>query len=154
VLDAVYDLVRPGGAVALIGHCVEGRPQPPPPAAALPRIPEAEIRELVARYLDENAPMLPRGAQTRATPHLFLPDVAASRFKESRTLCAPGRSDLVRTEDSVVAGYYSTSYAAPRRFGARRDDFEVAFRPVLHERAPDGLFWYWPGDTEIVLAIR
>ncbi len=154
VLDAVYDLLESGGAVALIGHRVDGRPQPAPPDSSLPRIPEDEIRELVVHYTDEDAPALPQGTHQRATPHLFVPDVAASRFKESRTLYAPGRADVVRSVDSVVAGYYSTSFAAPRRFGARKDEFETVLRALLGERAPEGLFWDWPGDTEIVLATR
>jgi hypothetical protein len=54
--------------------------------------------------------------------------------------------------DSIVAGYYSTSYAAPRRFGDSRAAFEAALRELLREHSPEGLFWDWPGDTEIVLA--
>jgi len=54
----------------------------------------------------------------------------------------------------VVAGYYSTSFAAPSRFGVRRAQFEAALRALLRARAPDGLFWDWPGDTEILLARR
>ena len=50
----------------------------------------------------------------RATPHLHEADVRASHFGACRTIYAPGRSDVVRNVDSVVAGYYSTSYAAPR----------------------------------------
>ena len=67
---------------------------------------------------------------------------------------APGRPDIVRDVDSIVAGYYSTSYAAPRRFGDSRADFEAALRALLWRRSPEGLFWDWPGDTEIVLATR
>ncbi len=154
VLDAVYDMIGSGDAVALIGHRVEGRSLPDPPEARLPRIPEDEIRDLVARYIDEDAAPLPRGACTRATPHLFVADLAASRFGTSRTIYARGRDDVVRDADSIVAGYYSTSFAAPRRFGTGRDAFESALRALLHDRAPEGLFWDWPGDTEIVFAIR
>ncbi len=88
LLDAVHRLLEPGGAVALIGHRAEGRP------------------------------------------------------------------DIVRDIDSVVAGYYSTSSAAPRRFGHSREAFETALRELLRQRSPQGLFWDWPGDTEIVLATK
>jgi hypothetical protein len=54
--------------------------------------------------------------------------------------------------DSVVAGYFSTSYAAPRYFGTRRASFADAVRALLLERSPTGMFWDWPGDTELVLA--
>jgi ubiquinone/menaquinone biosynthesis C-methylase UbiE len=41
VAEAVYDILEPGGALALIVHTVEGRPAPPSPGP--PPIPHAEI---------------------------------------------------------------------------------------------------------------
>ncbi len=149
VLDAVHALLEPGGAVALVGHRVEGRPEPVAPD--LPRIPEQQILELVRQFaVDDDEPL--RQQSRRATPHLHEADLRASRFGACRTIYAPGRSDLVRDVESVLAGYYSTSYAPPRRFGTRRNSFEDAVRALLRERSPTGLFWDWPGDTEIVLA--
>jgi SAM-dependent methyltransferase len=149
VLDAVHELLEPEGAVALIGHCAEGRPEPAGPD--LPRIPEDEILELVRRFVEDDAEL--RVTARRSTPHLHEADLTASRFGGSRTVYAPGRPDVVRNVDSVVAGYYSTSYAAPRRFGDRRASFEAALRALLLKRSPTALFWDWPGDTEIVLAL-
>jgi len=154
VLDSAYDLVADGGALALIGHRVQGRAQPAPPRNGLPRIPEDEIRALIAHYIDDGAAPLPAGATNAATPSRFVDDVAASRFGGSTIVYAPGRADVVRDIESVVAGYYSTSFAAPSRFGPRKAAFESALRAVLRRHAPDGLFWDWPGDTEIVLATR
>jgi SAM-dependent methyltransferase len=148
VLDTVHGMLEPVGAVALVGHRVEGRPVPAGPG--LPRIPEGEIMQLVQRFADNDAAVRQKGK--RATPHLHEADVRASRFGSCRTVYAPGRPDVVRNVDSVVAGYYSTSYAAPRTFGTRRASFESAVRALLLERSPTGLFWDWPGDTEIVLA--
>ncbi len=148
VLDAVHELLEPAGAVALIGHCVEGRPQPAGPD--YPRIPEDEIMTLVREYVDDDLPL--RKKVARSTPHLYGPDLRGSRFGGCRTVYAAGRSDVVRDIDSVVAGYYSTSYAAPRLFGDRRESFEAALGRLLLERSPEGLFWDWPGDTEIVFA--
>jgi SAM-dependent methyltransferase len=148
VLDTVHGMLEPGGAVALVGHRVEGRSVPAGPG--LPRIPEKEIMQLVHRYADNDAALRQKGK--RATPHLHAADVRASRFGACRIVYAPGRPDVVRTVDSVIAGYYSTSYAAPRTFGTRRASFETAVRALLLERSPTGLFWDWPGDTEIVLA--
>ena len=65
---------------------------------------------------------------------------------------APGRADVVRDVDGVLAGYLSMSYAAPHLFGDRLDAFEADVRALLTERSPSGLFWDWPGDTEILLA--
>lgn len=148
VLDAVHHLIQPGGAVALIGHCVEGRPEPEGPE--LPRNPEDEIVALVKQFVDDDPPLLGQGK--RATPHLYEADLEASLFGRVRTFYAPGRPDIVRDVDSIVAGYYSTSYAAPRRFADSKVAFEAALRELLGERSPEGLFWDWPGDTEIVLA--
>ena len=114
VLDTVHGMLEPGGAVALVGHRVEGRPVPAGPG--LPRIPEAEIMQLVDQFADnDDAPRRQKGK--RATPHLHAADVRASHFGACHTIYAPGRPDVVRNVDSVLAGYYSTSYAAPRYFG-------------------------------------
>jgi hypothetical protein len=53
-----------------------------------------------------------------------------------------------------VARYFPLSYAAPRWFGNRRADFESDLRRLLREYSPDGLFWDWPGDTELVIATK
>ena len=148
VLNTVHGMLEPGGTVAIVGHRVEGRPVPAGPG--LPRIPEEEVKQLVEEYADNLAARVKKGK--RATPHLHTADVRASHFGSCRTIYAPGRPDVVRNVDSVVAGYYSTSYAAPRHFGTRRAAFEDAVRALLLERSPTGLFWDWPGDTEIVLA--
>jgi hypothetical protein len=131
---------------------VEGRPEPEGPG--LPRIPEDEIAALVQHFVDDHPapPLVGRGK--RATPHVYEADLRAWLFGRCRTVDAPGRPDIVRDIDSVVAGYYSTSYAAPRRFGDSREAFEAAVRELLRQRSPEGLFWDWPGDTEIVLATR
>lgn len=151
VLNAVHGMLAPGGAVALVGHRAEGRPEPPGPG--LPRIPEGEILDLVGQFVDDDAGAGPGPRARRSAPHLHEADLRASRFGACRTVYAAGRPDVVRTADSVMAGYYSTSYAAPRRFGARRSAFEAAVRALLLERSPSGMFWDWPGDTEIVLAV-
>jgi len=49
VAEIIYDLLEPGGALALIVHTVEGRPQPPGPGP--PPIPHNEIKALVQLYL-------------------------------------------------------------------------------------------------------
>ena len=49
VAGTVYDMLEPGGALALIVHTVTGRPRPPDPG--VPPIPHDEIKALVAKYL-------------------------------------------------------------------------------------------------------
>jgi SAM-dependent methyltransferase len=147
VAQAVYDLLQPGGAIAMIAHAVEGRPKPP--GTGHPEIPHAEVRELIGLYLGD-------GFQVQTgdpcTSERFEESLSRSRFGGSHVVFAPGRPDLVRTTDSVVAGYFSMSYAAPRVFGDKRGDFEQDLRSLLRSCSPDGLFWDWPGDTEIVFA--
>jgi hypothetical protein len=58
----------------------------------------------------------------------------------------------VRDSESVLSGYLSLSWAAPHLFGDRLDDFVREVRMLLASRSPEGLFWDWPGDTEVVLA--
>jgi len=87
-------------------------------------------------------------------PARFEDTLSQTRFGGSRTIYAPGRSDLVRDIDSVVANCFSLSYAAPRWFGDRRVDFEADLRHLLLEHSPNGLFWDWPGDTELVIATK
>jgi hypothetical protein len=84
--------------------------------------------------------------------HRFRDILVRTRFGEPETFFAPGIPDLLRDTDSVVSGYFSFAWAAPHLFGERKDDFEAELRELLAARSPDGLFWDWPGDTEVVLA--
>jgi hypothetical protein len=63
---------------------------------------------------------------------------------------APGQPDIVPDIDGVLANYLSMSFAAPHLFGDRLPSFEADVREVLLECSSSGLFWDWPGDTEIV----
>lgn len=147
VAEAVYDLLEPGGAIVLVAHTVEGRPQPDGPGS--PPIPHDEIRALIRRYLGPR-----RRAGQGYTPEFdrWEDALARTRFGRPRIVFARGRPDIVRDIDGVLAGYFSTSYAAPHLFGDRLGAFESDVRALLAERSPSGLFWDWPGDTEILLA--
>jgi hypothetical protein len=48
----------------------------------------------------------------------------------------------------------SLSSSAPHLFGDRLDDFTAEVRALLANRSAEGIFWDWPGDTEVVLARR
>jgi SAM-dependent methyltransferase len=147
VAESVYDLLEPGGALALVVHTVEGRPEPEGPG--YPPIPHDEIREIIRRYLGPRR----RAGQGYTPPFERYADaLARTRFGAPRSVFAPGRPDIVRDVDGVLAGYLSTSYAAPHLFGDRLDAFVGDVRALLTERSPSGLFWDWPGDTEILLA--
>ena len=150
VAEVVYDMLERGGALALIVHTVEGRPEPPGPGP--PRIPHAEIKELVEKYLGSTRRAGQGFAPVRT--HRFEDVLVRTRFGESRSLFAPGIPDLVRDSESVLAGYFSFSSSAPHLFGDRADDFAREVRELLASRSPEGVFWDWPGDTEVVLGVR
>jgi hypothetical protein len=84
--------------------------------------------------------------------HRFEDVLVRTRFGAPRTIFIPGIPDLVRDSESVLSGYLSLSWSAPHLFGDRLDDFVREVRTLLASRSPEGLFWDWPGDTEVLLA--
>jgi SAM-dependent methyltransferase len=148
VAETVYDMLEPGGAMATIVQSVEGRPRPEPPSH--PPIPHDELRALVAKYLGSLERV--NKSDSVAPEERFEDVLARSRFGASRTLYAPGVTDLLRDVDSVISGYLSTSFSAPHRYGDRLNEFAAEARALLDSRSEDGLFWDWPGDTVILIA--
>jgi ubiquinone/menaquinone biosynthesis C-methylase UbiE len=152
VAEAVYDLLVPGGSLVLISHnAVDGRPRPANPG--YPEVPHTAVRKLILDYLGDGTRHY-LATWNEGQPECFEDTLSQTRFGGSRTIYAPGRPDLIRDIDIVVASYFSLSYAAPRWFGNRRADFESDLRHLLHQYSLDGLFWDWPGDTELVIATK
>ena len=150
VAETVYELLEPGGALALIVHTVEGRPAPPSPGP--PPIPHAEIEALVENYLGSTRRAGQGVAPVRS--HRFEDVLARTRFGMPRSIFAPGVPDLVRDGESVLSGVFSKSFSAPHLFAGRVDDFAREARELLASRSPEGVFWDWPGDTEVILASK
>ena len=150
VADAVHDLLEPGGSMVVIAHQVHGRPRPEGPGP--PIIPHADVHALIRRYLGDRR----RGGRGFVTPpeDTYEDVFARTRFGGSRTVWAPGRPDLVRDVDGVISGFLSMSFSAPHLYGDRLEAFVADLRALLAERSPDGRFWDWPGDTEIVVATK
>jgi SAM-dependent methyltransferase len=148
VAETVYDMLEPGGALVLIVHTVAGRPRPPGPEA--PEVPHDEITALVRKYLGP-ARRAGQGIAPERT-HRFEDVLARTRFGVPRQVFAPGIPDLQRDSQSVLSGYLSLSSSAPHLFGDRLDDFTAEVRALLANRSAEGIFWDWPGDTEVVLA--
>jgi SAM-dependent methyltransferase len=148
VAEVVYDMLVPGGWIAMVVHTVEDRPTPPSPGA--PPIPDDEMKALVERFLGSTRRM----GQGLATErhHKFEDVLVQTRFGTPRSLFAPGIPDLLRDTNSVIAGYLSMSWSAPHLYGDRLNEFVSEARSLLEARSPEGLFWDWPGDTEIVVA--
>ncbi len=148
VAETVYDLLEPGGALALIVHTVTGRPRPPDPG--VPAIPHDEIKALVETYLGSTR-RAGQGTVPQRT-HRFEDVLAQTRFGVPQQFFAPGIPDLLRDSQSVLSGYLSLSSSAPHLFGDRLDEFTAEVRALLAERSAEGFFWDWPGDTEVVMA--
>jgi len=148
VAETLYDMLEPDGALALIVHTVEDRPAPPSPGS--PPIPHAEIKALVEKYLGST-----RRAGQGVSPirnHRFEDVLVRTRFGAPRSIFVAGIPDLLRDSESVLSGYFSMSSSAPHLFGDRAEDFAGEVRELLASRSPEGMFWDWPGDTEVVLA--
>lgn len=152
VAEVVYDHLVPGGSLVLISHNVDDV-RAPPANPGYPVIPHAAVRKLVLDYLGDTTRHY-LATWNEGQPARFEDILSQSRFGGSRTIYAPGRPDLIRDVDRVVANCFSLSYAAPRWFGDRRAAFEADLRRLLLEYSPSGLFWDWPGDTELVIATR
>jgi SAM-dependent methyltransferase len=146
VAEAVYDMLEPGGALVLVKHEPVERPAVGP---GPPPIPHAAIEAVVEKYLGPTR----RAGQGAPPAHGADEDVIAStRFGVPQVMFAPGIPDLVRDTESVLAGYFSFSFAAPHLFGDRVEAFATDVRSLLRKRSPGGLFWDWPGDTKVILA--
>jgi SAM-dependent methyltransferase len=148
VMETVYDMLEPAGALAMVVHAVEGRPEPPSPGP--PRIPHDEIRALVEKYLGSTR-RAGQGVAAKRT-HRFEDVLVRTRFGAPRSIFVPGIPDLLRDSESVLSGYFSSSFSAPHLFGDRAEDFAREVRELLAARSPKGVFWDWPGDTEVILA--
>jgi SAM-dependent methyltransferase len=148
VAEAVYDVLEPGGGLALIVHTVEGRIVPPSPGP--PPIPHAEIEAVVERYLGSTRRVGQGVAPVRT--HRFEDVLVRTRFGAPRQVFVTGIPDLVRDSESVLSGYFSLATSAPHLFGDRVEDFACEVRELMAARSGEGLFWDWPGDTEVILA--
>ena len=149
VAETVYDLLEPGGALALIVHTVAGRPRPYP-GPGVPPIPHDEIRALVEKYLGTTRRVGQGVAPVRT--HRFEDVLVRTRFGVPQQFFVPGIPDLVRDSESVLSGYLSLASSAPHLFGDRLDEFAGEVRALLANRSAEGIFWDWPGDTEVVMA--
>jgi hypothetical protein len=148
VAETVLRHARTGGVLALIVHTVTGRPRPPDPG--VPAIPHDEIQALVEKYLGSSR-RAGQGTAPQRT-HRFEDVLARTRFSVPQQFFVPGIPDLLRDSESVLSGYLSLSSSAPHLFGDCLDDFAAEVRALLADRSAEGLFWDWPGDTEVVMA--
>ncbi len=91
VAETVFDMLEPGGALALVVHTVTGRPRPPDPG--VPAIPHDEIKALVEKYLGSTR-RAGQGISPQRT-HRFEDVLARTRFGVPRQFFAPGLPGLL-----------------------------------------------------------
>jgi SAM-dependent methyltransferase len=120
VARALYGMLEPGGALVHVGATThEGDGD----------VPRAEIDALIRRYLGDRPEN--RSDERR--------NIGAIGFDGPVEIEIERDEVFERDEDGVVASVFSLSYAAPARFGGRRDAFERDLRELLggrtfHER--------------------
>jgi len=160
VAEIVYDSLVPGGSMLLIHHeapsfgpgtpstIVTGEPSGAPQGPAHPPIPHEVIEQMLVGWLGRGKP--PPDPNREAYNDLL----ARTRFGPPERLLLPGRADLIRTVDEVIDNYLSTSFAAPDLFGDCLPQFRSAVARELRRHTDTGCFWEWPGDTEVLIAIK
>lgn len=144
VLDATWDALAPGGAVALVAHEFDAAREPTPTGD--PELPNDAVRVLVERHLGPPEPDPPA--------RRFAEALAASRFGGSARTLARNPEGHVMDVDMAVHHYFSMSWCAPGHFGAGLAAFEAELRSLLAEVSPASRFWEWPGDTVAVWAAK
>jgi len=154
-LQIVHDSLRSGGALLLIHHAYRGfgmpeRPgfTPPVPQGppGIPTIPYEVIWDALEQHMGITASAPEPGEERYAA---LLRRVVFGNCEE---LALPGRTDIIRTPESVLEMFLSTSFAAPERFGDRLDVFRDELLQRLRRLTDSGTFWDWPGDTEVLIA--
>ena len=104
VAETVYDMLEPGGALALIAHTVDG--------AAPATRPRGASRSLTMRSRPwcrsiSDLPGAPAKAPSQKRTQRFEDVLARTRFGVPQQFFVPGIPDLLRDSESVLSGYFS-----------------------------------------------
>ena len=87
VAEIVYDVLEPGGALALIVHTVAGRPRPPDPG--VPAIPTTTRSRRWWRSISDLPGAPPAGAPVPEQTHRFEDVLARTRFGVPQQVLCP-----------------------------------------------------------------
>jgi SAM-dependent methyltransferase len=153
VARLVQQVLEPDGACMIVYAMTHAGTEGTAPLAH-PRPPRAQIDGLIRAYLGSTrlAGRGTRPARERPGDHTPLSDEevlaqAGFRGPVSREIAAGPAVE--RDEDEVVASVFSLSYATPRHFGSRQQEFERDLRALLRRTAADGRFCEQPREITI-----
>jgi SAM-dependent methyltransferase len=151
VAAAVREMLEPGGAwvhVHATTHRGVGEDQLSEPAP-----PHDAIDELVKAYLGP-VRRAGRGTLPHGTASGEEDAMLAAGFVGARRLEVGGGRVIERSEDDVVASFYSRSSSTPHLFGERRDEFESELRSLLRQSSSSGRFSERTSEVELVIWMR
>ena len=143
VAATVFEMLEPGGAFVLMCSLKDGSGESVvaelPASSPHSAPPEAEIGELVRRYL---GPVRRAGQGTlpNGTPGREDLVLARAGFEACETHVVPAGQVLERSADDVVASVFSMSHSAPHLFGEKLPDFERDLRALLGQASSDSRF--------------
>ncbi|GLX02066.1 class I SAM-dependent methyltransferase [Microtetraspora sp. NBRC 16547] len=137
VAATVLEMLEPGGAFVHMSDLKNPPAEPTPLPHPAP--PDAQIRELVQRYLGP-VRRAGQGTLVNGTPNREDLVLARAGFENFERHVVPAGQVVNRTADDIVAWVFSHSYSAPHLFGDRLEDFERDLRAVLRQASPDSLF--------------
>jgi SAM-dependent methyltransferase len=147
VAATVMEMLEPEGVFV---HMSDFKNPPPVPTPLPhPTPPNAQIRELVQRYLG-SIRRAGQGTLVNGTPDREDLVLARAGFTNVARHVVPAGQVVSRTADDIVAGVFSRSDSAPHLFGDRLQDFERDLRAVLRRASPNGLFAEHLPPTEIM----
>ncbi|MFJ2034095.1 class I SAM-dependent methyltransferase [Streptosporangium sp. NPDC087985] len=147
VAATVLEMLEPGGAFVHMSDLKNPPAEPAPLPHPAP--PNAQIRELVQRYLGP-ARRAGLGTLVNGTPNREDLVLARAGFENFERHVVPAGQVVNRTADDIVAWVFSRSDSAPHLFGDRLGDFERDLRAVLRQASPGGLFAEHLPPTEIM----
>ena len=126
-LDALYDLVIPGGGIAVVGH---GAPISAPPPTPL----RVAINDVVRKYVGDRH--LPWDQWESQPEDLHQTHINRSRFTDP-TYYAES-FEVTWTIDSMIGNLYSMSFCSRRLLGDRVEAFERDLRAAILAAEPSG----------------
>lgn len=143
VAATVRAMLRPGGAFMTVGattHEGDGN------------VPREAIKELIRSYLGPARRAGQGFVSDKGPPWNATEALDAAGFGEPVELPVPAGQVYERSEDDIVASFYSQSSSAPHLFGERLGEFEHELRALLRAHAPaDG---YRERVSDMSLLIR